>query len=244
MFRVLKMVKGLRLVMKNEPLILLEDIKKIYGSGPTQVNALSGVNLKIREGEFMAILGPSGSGKSTLMNIIGCLDRPSEGRYLLDNIDVSGMKDDDLASIRNKKIGFVFQMFNLLPKQSALGNVMIPLLYSGVDARERKERGLQILRKMGLEGRWHHRPNELSGGECQRVAIARALINRPSIVLADEPTGNLDTRTGEEIILLFKQLNKDEGVTLIMVTHNPEIANEASRRIYVKDGKIVEDTAP
>jgi len=244
MFRVLKMVKGLRLVMKNEPLILLEDIKKIYGSGPTQVNALSGVNLKIREGEFMAILGPSGSGKSTLMNIIGCLDRPSEGRYLLDNIDVSGMKDDDLASIRNKKIGFVFQMFNLLPKQSALGNVMIPLLYSGVDARERKERGLQILRKMGLEGRWHHRPNELSGGECQRVAIARALINRPSIVLADEPTGNLDTRTGEEIILLFKRLNKDEGVTLIMVTHNPEIANEASRRIYVKDGKIVEDTAP
>jgi len=231
-------------VMKNEPLILLEDIKKIYGSGPTQVNALSGVNLKIREGEFMAILGPSGSGKSTLMNIIGCLDRPSEGRYLLDNIDVSGMKDDDLASIRNKKIGFVFQMFNLLPKQSALGNVMIPLLYSGVDARERKERGLQILRKMGLEGRWHHRPNELSGGECQRVAIARALINRPSIVLADEPTGNLDTRTGEEIILLFKRLNKDEGVTLIMVTHNPEIANEASRRIYVKDGKIVEDTAP
>ncbi|OGW15786.1 MAG: hypothetical protein A2Y48_04810 [Nitrospirae bacterium RIFCSPLOW2_12_42_9] len=230
--------------MKNEPLILLEDIKKIYGSGPTQVNALSGVNLKIREGEFMAILGPSGSGKSTLMNIIGCLDRPSEGRYLLDNIDVSGMKDDDLASIRNKKIGFVFQMFNLLPKQSALGNVMIPLLYSGVDARERKERGLQILRKMGLEGRWHHRPNELSGGECQRVAIARALINRPSIVLADEPTGNLDTRTGEEIILLFKRLNKDEGVTLIMVTHNPEIANEASRRIYVKDGKIVEDTAP
>ncbi|MBI5198923.1 MAG: ABC transporter ATP-binding protein [Nitrospirae bacterium] len=228
--------------MESEPLIYLENVRKVYGHGPTQVNALSEINLKISHGEFLAILGPSGSGKSTLMNIIGCLDRPSEGIYLLENINVSGLKDEELARIRNKKIGFVFQMFNLLPKHTALDNVQLPLLYSGVAPKERREKGLYILGRMGLEGRWHHRPNELSGGECQRVAIARALINGPSILLADEPTGNLDSKTGSEILYLFKRLNSEEGVTLILVTHNPEIANEARRRIYVQDGKIVEDT--
>ena len=226
----------------NGCLIYLENIRKIYGSGPIQVNALYETNLKISQGEFVAILGPSGSGKSTLMNIIGCLDRPTDGIYKLDNIDVSALKDEDLARIRNKKIGFVFQMFNLLAKHSALDNVQVPLLYAGVTLKERRERGLNILKKMGLEGRWHHRPNELSGGECQRVAIARALINEPPILLADEPTGNLDTKTGIDILNLFNRLNKEEGVTLIMVTHNPDIANEAKRRIYIQDGRIVEDT--
>lgn len=229
--------------MESEPLIYLENVMKIYGSGPIQVNALFNINLRISRGEFVAILGPSGSGKSTLMNIIGCLDRPTEGIYRLEEIDVSILKDEDMARIRNKKIGFVFQMFNLLPKHTALDNVQIPLLYAGVDIKARREKGLNILRRLGLEGRWHHRPNELSGGECQRVAIARALINEPSILLADEPTGNLDTKTGSEILHLFKRLNSEEGVTLIMVTHNPEIANEARRRIFIQDGRIVEDTA-
>ena len=228
--------------MSNGCLIYLENVKKVYGSGPVQVNAIYNINLTISKGEFLAILGPSGSGKSTLMNIIGCLDRPTDGIYKLDSIDVSSLKDEDLARIRNKKIGFVFQMFNLLAKHSALDNVQVPLLYAGVTLKERRERGLNILKKMGLEGRWHHRPNELSGGECQRVAIARALINEPPILLADEPTGNLDTKTGIDILNLFKRLNKEEGVTLIMVTHNPDIANEAKRRIYIQDGRIVEDT--
>lgn len=229
--------------MKSEPLIYLENIWKVYGSGTTQVNALCEINLQIVHGEFVAILGPSGSGKSTLMNIIGCLDRPTEGAYRLENTDVLALKDEALARIRNRKIGFVFQMFNLLSKHSALDNVQIPLLYSGAGPRERREKGMSILRKVGLEGRWHHRPNELSGGECQRVAIARALITGPSIFLADEPTGNLDSKTGIEILNLFKRLNLEEGVTLILVTHNPDIANEARRRIYIHDGKIVEDTA-
>ncbi len=228
--------------MKSEPLIYLENIWKVYGSGPTQVNALYEVNLQIFHGEFVAIIGPSGSGKSTLMNIIGCLDRPTEGAYRLEGIDVLVLKDEDLARIRNKKIGFVFQMFNLLAKHSALENVQIPLLYSGAGPRERREKGMAILQKVGLEGRWRHRPNELSGGECQRVAIARALITGPSILLADEPTGNLDSKTGMEILNLFKRLNHEEGVTLILVTHNPDIASEAGRRIYIHDGKIVEDT--
>jgi len=228
--------------MKSDPLIYLEDIVKVYGSGNILVNALYDVNLRIFRGEFVAILGPSGSGKSTLMNIIGCLDRPTRGIYRLDGIDVLSLGDEALARIRNRKIGFVFQMFNLLPKHSALENVQVPLLYSGVGPRERRERGMKILEKMGLEGRWHHRPNELSGGECQRVAIARALITGPSILLADEPTGNLDSKTGMEILDLFKKLNLEEGVTLILVTHNPDIASEAGRRIYIRDGKIVEDT--
>jgi len=228
--------------MSSDPLICLEDVKKVYGSGPIRVEALDHINLRILHGEFVAILGPSGSGKSTLMNIIGCLDRPTTGRYLLENVDVSGLSDEALAHIRNKKIGFVFQMFNLLRKQTALENVQLPLLYSGVDQKARREKGLLVLKKMGLEGRWNHRPNELSGGECQRVAIARALITDPPILLADEPTGNLDTKTGIDILSLFKTLNREEGVTLILVTHNPEIAKEARRRIYIRDGKIVEDT--
>ena len=228
--------------MSSDPLICLEDVKKVYGSGPIRVDALDHIDLRISHGEFVAILGPSGSGKSTLMNIIGCLDRPTTGRYLLENIDVSGLRDEDLAHIRNKKIGFVFQMFNLLRRQTALENVQLPLLYSGVDQKARREKGLLVLKKMGLEGRWNHQPNELSGGECQRVAIARALITEPRILLADEPTGNLDTKTGIEILSLFKTLNREEGVTLILVTHNPEIAKEARRRIYIQDGKIIEDT--
>ena len=224
-------------------MIQIKDVKKVYGSGPVKVEALSNINITVAGSEFIAIIGPSGSGKSTLMNIIGCIDRPTEGTYLLDDIDVSNFSDEELAHIRNKKIGFIFQMFNLLPGQTALENVQLPLLYSGINKKERRERGLHMLQKMGLEGRSHHHPNELSGGECQRVAIARALVTNPSIVLADEPTGNLDTKNGMEILNLFKRLNKEEGVTLIMVTHNPEIANEARRRIFIRDGMVEEDTS-
>lgn len=229
--------------MGSDYLIHIKDVKKVYGSGSVKVEALSNINLTVAGSEFIAIIGPSGSGKSTLMNIIGCIDRPTEGTYLLDNIDVSNFSDEELAHIRNKKIGFIFQMFNLLPRQTALENVQLPLLYSGINKKERRERGLHILQKMGLEGRSHHHPNELSGGECQRVAIARALVTNPSIVLADEPTGNLDTKNGIEILKLFKRLNKEEGVTLIMVTHNHEIANEARRRIFIRDGMVEEDTS-
>ena len=227
--------------MSNDALICLENVSKVYGSGTVQVDAISEINLEISSGEFVAILGPSGSGKSTLMNIIGCLDRPSEGSYILDGEDISHLSDERLARIRNKKIGFVFQMFNLLSKHTALFNVQLPLVYSGIGPDERREMSVRMLKKMGLEGRMHHRPNELSGGECQRVAIARALINEPSILLADEPTGNLDTKTGLEILSLFKRLNSEEGVTLIMITHNPEIAEEAGRKIFIRDGRIVED---
>lgn len=227
--------------MSSSGLIYLENVSKVYGSGTAKVDAISEINLEISSGEFVAILGPSGSGKSTLMNIIGCLDRPSTGRYILEGEDVSSIGDEKLANIRNKKIGFVFQMFNLLAKHNALYNVQLPLVYSGVGPNERREKSIQMLKKMGLEGRMHHRPNQLSGGECQRVAIARALINDPPILLTDEPTGNLDTKTGDEIISLFRKLNSEEGVTLIMVTHNPEIAYKARRRIFIRDGRIVED---
>lgn len=229
--------------MSSAALISLENVSKVYGSGTVHVNAIAEINLKIDRGEFVAILGPSGSGKSTLMNIIGCLDRPSAGIYTLDGEDISSLSDERLAHIRNKKIGFVFQMFNLMAKHNALFNVQLPLVYSGVGPDERRDKAARMLNKMGLEGRMHHRPNELSGGECQRVAIARALINEPPILLADEPTGNLDTKTGEEIIALFRKLNQEEGVTLIMVTHNPEIADEARRRIFIRDGRIVEDVS-
>src|SRR4030067_1747682 len=226
--------------MSRDGLIYLENVSKVDGSGTARVDAISEINLEIAGGEFIAIIGPSGSGKSTLMNIIGCLDRPSAGRYILDGEDVSHIEDEKLARIRNKKIGFVFQMFNLLAKHNALYSVQLPLVYAGAGPEERREKGIQMLKKMGLEGRITHRPNQLSGGECQRVAIARALINDPPILLTDEPTGNLDTRTGDEIISLFRKLNSDEGVTLIMVTHNPEIAAKAKRSIFIRDGRIVE----
>lgn len=216
--------------------IEIENVKKIYQMGETEVAALRGVSLEIEQGEMVSIVGPSGSGKSTLMNIIGCLDQPTEGIYRLDGVDVHNMKDDDLATIRNKKIGFVFQSFNLLPRTSALDNVELPLIYAG--APNRSERARQALDRVGLGERIHHRPNELSGGQQQRVAIARALASEPAIILADEPTGNLDSKSGDEIMNIFKKLNRDQGMTVILVTHDPDVAGAAARTIHVKDGAI------
>ncbi|MFU8796824.1 MAG: ABC transporter ATP-binding protein [Dehalococcoidia bacterium] len=213
----------------------LDEITKIYRAGQTEVPALRGVSCRIEDGELVAITGPSGSGKSTLMNIIGCLDTPTSGRYHLDGTLVSEYSDDQLAGIRNKKIGFVFQSFNLLSRTSALANVELPLIYSGAD--NRRQRALEVLDLVGLAGRVTHRPSELSGGEQQRVAIARALVNNPSLILADEPTGNLDTRTSEEIIALFGELNR-KGMTIIVVTHDPEVASRTQRTIRIRDGKI------
>ncbi|HET6486254.1 MAG TPA: ABC transporter ATP-binding protein [Spirochaetia bacterium] len=221
-------------------MIALENVRKIYRLGKLEVPALQGVDLRIEEHEFAAIMGPSGSGKSTLMNIVGCLDRLTTGRYVLDGIDVSDMGDNDLAEVRNRRIGFVFQTFNLLPRMSSLRNVELPLIYSGISKRERRDRAMAALKQVGLENRALHRPNELSGGQRQRVAIARALINRPAILLADEPTGNLDSRTGEEIMAIFQQLN-DQGVTIILVTHEPDIAACSSRIIALRDGLITRD---
>uniref|UniRef100_UPI003FA3192A ABC transporter ATP-binding protein n=1 Tax=Sporomusa aerivorans TaxID=204936 RepID=UPI003FA3192A len=209
--------------------------------GDTLVAALAGVSLDIREGEFTAIMGPSGSGKSTLMNILGCLDRPTTGSYKLDGQEVATLSDDELASTRNKKIGFVFQNFNLLPRITALDNVALPLVYAGVAAKERKERAAAALASVGLEKRMDHLPNELSGGQRQRVAIARALVNEPTIIMADEPTGALDTKSGDEVMDIFKTLNS-YGRTIILVTHEPDIAAHAKRVIHVRDGLIVRDT--
>jgi putative ABC transport system ATP-binding protein len=221
--------------------IALANIIKTYQMGDTVVAALAGVSLDIREGEFTAIMGPSGSGKSTLMNILGCLDRPTSGSYLLDGQEVSTLTDDELALTRNKKIGFVFQNFNLLPRISAIENVALPLVYAGVAAKERQERSAAALASVGLEQRMEHLPNELSGGQRQRVAIARALVNEPSIIMADEPTGALDTKSGEEVMDIFKTLNS-YGRTIILVTHEPDIAAHAKRVIHVRDGLIVRDT--
>jgi putative ABC transport system ATP-binding protein len=218
----------------------LEDVWRIYAEGAEPVYALQGVNLTIKRGEYAAIVGTSGSGKSTLMNIIGCLDRPSKGIYLLDGIDIKNRTDDELATIRNKTVGFVFQQFNLLSSMSALKNVMLPLVYAGIPGKERKMRAELALKEVGLENRMHHRPNELSGGQQQRVAIARAIVNRPSILLADEPTGALDSTTAGEIMDLFGRLVV-EGMTVIIVTHDPETAARANRIIKVRDGKILED---
>lgn len=221
-------------------LIDIKDVKKIYQLGAVEVPALKGVDLGIEPNEYVAIMGPSGSGKSTLMNILGCLDTPTSGRYLFSGEDVSRMDDDQLATIRNKKIGFVFQTFNLLPRANALHNVELPLIYSGIPSARRKEMARTALERVGLGDRVDHKPNELSGGQRQRVAIARALVNNPSIILADEPTGNLDTKTGEEIMEIFQQLY-EEGNTIILVTHEAYIAEHANRIIRLRDGLIESD---
>jgi len=213
----------------------LENITKVYKAGQTEVPALRGISCRIESGEMVSIIGPSGSGKSTLMNIIGCLDKPTSGQYRLDETEVSELNDNQLAEIRNKKIGFVFQSFHLLSRTTALANVELPLIYSG--ASNRRQRALQVLESVGLAHRVTHRPSELAGGEQQRVAIARALVTNPSLILADEPTGNLDTRTSQEIMLIFKQLN-EQGMTVVLVTHEPDIAAYTQRTIKLRDGQI------
>jgi putative ABC transport system ATP-binding protein len=227
-------------VDQNHQLIRIEHLVKTYMLGEVEVHALRGVTLGVSKGEFVAIMGASGSGKSTFMNIIGCLDKPSKGTYLLDNIDVGGLQRDELAQIRNQKIGFVFQGFNLLSRTSAIENVELPLLYSSTTTRERKQRAVSALELVGLGDRTHHYPNQLSGGQQQRVAIARALVNDPSIVLADEPTGNLDSRTSVEVMEVFQRLNS-RGITIILVTHEPDIADFSKRQIVFRDGKVKAD---
>jgi putative ABC transport system ATP-binding protein len=223
------------------PVIQLEGIHKTYTMGDVEVHALRGVSLTISEGEFVAIMGTSGSGKSTTMNIIGCLDHPTRGTYMLDGQDVSALSKDERADIRNRKLGFVFQGFNLLSRTSALENVELPMLYSGVDAAERHRRAIEALRSVGLAGREQNHPNQLSGGQQQRVAIARALVNDPAIILADEPTGNLDSRTSIEVMEIFQRLNRERRITLVLVTHEPDIAEYADRIVVFKDGRIRKD---
>jgi putative ABC transport system ATP-binding protein len=224
-----------------DAVIIVEHLTKVYDLGEVRVEALRGVDVRVERGEFVAIMGSSGSGKSTFLNIVGCLDRPSTGRYLLDGVDVSQMSSDQLAEVRNKKIGFIFQSFNLLARTSAVDNVELPLLYSGTDSRDRRARALAALKATGLEGRAEHQPSQLSGGQQQRVAIARALVNQPSIILADEPTGNLDSQTSNEIMGIMQTLNDQQGITIMLVTHEPDIAQYAKRIILFKDGLVIED---
>ncbi len=221
--------------------ITTTDISRIYKMGEEVIQALKSVTIKIERGEYVAFMGPSGSGKSTLMNIVGCLDTPSNGEYILNGKNVSNMSDDELAEVRNKEIGFVFQTFNLLPRSTALDNVALPLIYAGYSKEDRTERAMQVLTNVGLGNRAKHKPNELSGGQRQRVAIARALVNNPSIILADEPTGNLDTKTSYEIMELFQELH-DKGNTIIMVTHEDDIAHYAHRIVRLRDGLVETDT--
>jgi putative ABC transport system ATP-binding protein len=223
------------------PVIQLEHIHKTYTMGDVEVHALRGISLNINEGEFVAIMGTSGSGKSTTMNILGCLDRPTRGSYILDGQDVSQMTKDERADIRSQKLGFVFQGFNLLSRTSAIENVELPMLYAGIETSERQKRAAEALAAVGLVGREQNHPNQLSGGQQQRVAIARALVNRPAMILADEPTGNLDSRTSIEVMEIFQRLNREQGITLILVTHEPDIAEYAQRVVVFKDGKIKKD---
>jgi putative ABC transport system ATP-binding protein len=220
-------------------MIVLESIAKTYRLGEVKVPVLKGINLLIQEGEYVSIMGVSGSGKSTLMNIIGCLDRPTSGQYYLENRNLSTFDDDELAYIRNQRIGFVFQQFNLLTRATALDNVMLPMIYAGIPKAKRQQRAIAALNQVGLENRLHNRPNQLSGGQQQRVAIARALVNRPALVLADEPTGALDTETSAEVMNLLTELN-EQGITIIIVTHEPSIAAQTKRIIRVKDGEIID----
>ncbi len=224
----------------TECVIDAEGMVKTYQMGEVDVHALRGVSLKVRRGEVMSIMGPSGSGKTTLMNLLGCLDRPTSGSYRLDGELVSELSDDELAEVRSRKVGFVFQSFNLLGRQTALANVELPMRYAGV-MRGRRQRATEALEAVGLGDRLHHRPNELSGGEQQRVAIARALVNSPSIILADEPTGNLDSKSGDEVMRYLLGLNKEHGTTLVFVTHDPEIAAQTNRVVHLFDGEVVED---
>src|SRR6266566_3948764 len=231
--------------MKNGEVVKLTDVHKTYRTGDVEVYAVRGVSLEIQSGEFVALMGASGSGKSTLMNILGCLDRPTSGRYLLDDADVSVLDRDQLADIRNHKLGFVFQSFNLLPRTSARENVELPLLYGAhrLTNAQLREKADAVLASVGLAGREDHHPSQLSGGQQQRVAIARALVNDPEVVLADEPTGNLDSRTSVEIMGIFQQLNRETGVTVVLITHEPDIAQYAQRMVAFRDGKVVKDVA-
>lgn len=223
-----------------QPVIRLEQIFKTYGAGDTEVHALSDVNLTVSTGEYCAIMGPSGSGKSTAMNVIGCLDRPTSGRYYLDGVDVAKLSDPELAHIRNRKLGFVFQQFHLLPQLSAMENVMLPMVYAGIPTPERKERAAEALTRVGLANRLNNRPNQLSGGQQQRVAIARAIVNRPVLLLADEPTGALDSQTTKEVLNIFGELNAS-GITVVMVTHEPDVARQTHRIIWFRDGAVMHD---
>mgnify|MGYP001078736091 CR=1 FL=1 len=221
-------------------MLQVSNLSKVYQSDKIAVTALKEVSFSVSSGSFVAIMGPSGSGKSTLMNILGCLDQPTTGQYILDGVDVSHLPENELAKVRNLKIGFVFQTFNLLPRVNCLRNVELPMIYAGVEPKERRNKAMEALERVGLADRAAHRPNEISGGQRQRVAIARALVNNPAIIMADEPTGNLDTRSGEEIMLLFQQLSA-EGATILLVTHEPEIARHTQRILHFRDGRLRED---